>query len=157
MKSSPSFKNKKLHIFFGDDDEEDVDFFKRAIKEASAEIKITIAKDGIQLLEFLQIVLPDIIFLDLNMPRMNGIDCLKEIRNQKKFDDVPVIIYSTTAEKAHIDMTYALGANMYIQKPENFTKIKSQLAQTLSFSVNDLLQKRPQSAFVVKLLDKAIK
>jgi CheY-like chemotaxis protein len=152
MKKNTSFiTDKKLHVFFGDDDQEDIEFFKRAISETSDDIRITIAKDGLQLLEFLQVVVPDIIFLDLNMPRMNGIDCLKEIRNQEIYKDVPVIIYSTTAEKAHIDLTYALGANMYIQKPENFTKIKDRLAKTLALSLDDLVPQPPKSKYVVNL------
>src|SRR5690606_10195300 len=104
---------KKLHIFFGDDDREDVEFFTQAIEEVSPGIKITIARDGAELLEFLQLVIPDIIFLDLNMPVMNGVECLQRIRSNKKCNDVPVIIYSTSANPDQIEKTYELGANMY--------------------------------------------
>jgi CheY-like chemotaxis protein len=151
MRNTPYIKDKKLHIFFGDDDQEDIDFFKRAINETSEEIKITIAKDGLELLQFLDVVIPDLIFLDLNMPRMNGVDCLKEIRNRLTCKEVPVIIYSTTAEKSHIEITYALGANMYIQKPPNYGKIKDQLKQTLSLSFNDLCPQPPKEKYFVRL------
>jgi CheY-like chemotaxis protein len=150
-KNAAFITDKKLHIYFGDDDKEDIEFFKRAIKEVSAGIRITIAKDGLELLEFLQVALPDIIFLDLNMPRMNGVDCLKEIRDQGKYDNIPIIIYSTTAEKSHIDLTYQLGANMYIQKPDKFDKIKDRLSKTLSLNPNDLFPQPAKDKYVVKL------
>ncbi|HUR30799.1 MAG TPA: response regulator, partial [Saprospiraceae bacterium] len=76
-----------LHILLADDDEDDRLIFKEAINEVRIKTKLTMVNDGVQLMEYLQTTedeLPHIVFLDLNMPRKGGIDCLKEIRNDGK-------------------------------------------------------------------------
>src|SRR6186997_3477458 len=98
--------NIKLHVFIADDDPEDIDFFKLAMHEIAEDVKLTVAKNGLELLDFLKVVIPDIIFLDINMPAMNGLDCLAQIRKQPSLDMVPVIIYSTAASKADIYKSY---------------------------------------------------
>lgn len=152
MKKFSSFiTSKKLHVFIADDDPEDIEFFRSALREASAEIKITTARDGMELIDFLDVVIPDMIFLDINMPCMNGIDCLTHIRSRAKLDKVPVIIYSTSADKKHIDATYELGANLYIRKPSRYTEIKDRLNKTLSLSLSDLLPQPSKEKYVLDL------
>jgi CheY-like chemotaxis protein len=150
-KNASILANKKLHIFVADDDPDDLDIFKIIIKEISSDIKITVAKNGLELLEFLDIVVPDIIFLDINMPCMNGIDCLSEIRKQKKLDDVPVIMFSTTAEEKHINSTYVLGANLYLQKPVYTSSIHETLYKTLSLTRKDFFPQPPISRYLFKI------
>jgi DNA-binding NarL/FixJ family response regulator len=82
---------------------------------------------------------------------MNGIDCLSEIRKKAKLKDVPVIIYSTTADAAHVDITYSLGANLFIKKPSNYTSIRDTINNTLSLNLKDLIPQRPKSQFLVSL------
>lgn len=149
MNDIPYISNKKLHIFIADDDGDDIDIFTEAIKEMPKSIKLSIARDGQELLEFLDYVTPDLIFLDINMPCMNGIDCLTEIRKMKKLDLVPVIIYSTTNNKAEVEQTYALGANLYILKPGSFESIKRQVKKVLSLNINDLIPQVPREKFMV--------
>ena len=142
---------KKLHVFIADDDPEDIDFFMLAMQEIAEDVKVTVAKNGLELLDFLKVVIPDIIFLDINMPAMNGLDCLAEIRTLKILDQVPVIIYSTGASKADIYKSYILGANRYIKKPAYFDAIKKQLAQTLALNLRDLSQQSAMENYVVNL------
>ena len=154
MKSRLSFlTGKKLHVFIADDDPDDLEFFKQTLSEFAGNIKITIAKDGKELLDFLQVVKPDLIFLDINMPCMNGIDCLRAIRKQKELNDLPVIMYSTSIDKSNIDLTYSLGANLYIHKPSNLAQIKERLNQTLSFSLSELVPQRKKESYVLNIAD----
>jgi CheY-like chemotaxis protein len=154
MKEKKSLnKNNKLHVFIADDDPEDIDFFRLALHEIAEDVKLTVAKNGLELLDFLKVVLPDIIFLDINMPAMNGLDCLAEIRRHKDLDKVPVIIYSTSATQADIYKSYILGANRYIKKPAYFDSIKKQLAQTLALNLRDLSQHSAMENYLVDLAE----
>lgn len=67
---------------------------------------------------------PHVIFLDLNMPKKNGFECLKEIRSTPKFKEIPVVVLTTTSEARSINKVYALGANKYICKPGNVPSLK---------------------------------
>ena len=154
MGTKKSFTNNiKLHVFIADDDPEDIDFFKLALQEIAKDVKLTVAKNGLELLDFLKVVIPDIIFLDINMPAMNGLDCLAQIRKQQSLDMVPVIIYSTAASKADIYKSYILGANRFIKKPVYFDAIKKQLAQTLALNLKDLTEKSVMETYVVNLTE----
>ena len=85
MLQKPSFlSNKRMHIFIADDDPDDILFLKEAFKEISKNIKITSAKNGQELLKFVQLVIPNLIVLDINMPCMDGLDCLEELRRSKR-------------------------------------------------------------------------
>lgn len=118
---------KNLHILLGDDDEEDRDIFISAMREVAPDVQITVARDGRELMKILEdnpTTLPDIVFLDLNMPIKNGYECLEEIRAHQRIGNVPVVIYSTSTSREHIDYTYNKGADLYICKPESFSEIK---------------------------------
>jgi chemosensory pili system protein ChpA (sensor histidine kinase/response regulator) len=79
--------------------------------------KVLMAKDGVEAVEVLHTRLPDVIILDIEMPRMNGYEFLSQIRNQDKFADLPVIIHSSRASKKHRKKAAALGANAFVTKP----------------------------------------
>lgn len=116
---------KKLnHIFLANDDADDRMLFEDALKELSIPTQLTIAKDGVELMSKLELIVepppPDVIFLDLNMPRKNGFQCLEEIRNNPKLKDIPIVIFSTTANNNAVNKTYQQGATFYISKPHSF-------------------------------------
>jgi len=101
------------HIFLDDDDDDDDDedrqFFKEALAKLSDFIDIVTFDHGISLIDQLLKThekLPDAIFLDLNMPLMNGEECLADIRNESKSAQVPVIIYSTSLDRAKVEYLY---------------------------------------------------
>lgn len=86
--------------------------------------------DGIELMEYLAKNgndLPQLIFLDLNMPRKNGLECLKEIRSNYKLNDVAIAIFSTSLAEKDIEETFINGANVYINKPNSFEDLKKAL------------------------------
>lgn len=113
------------HVVLADDDREDVEIFQLALEEACPEIELNIAEDGVELLNLLEaIAVPDLIVLDINMPRKSGKECLKEIRSKKIYDPVPVVILSTSNVQNDIDYCLANGANRYFIKPPNYIEVK---------------------------------
>jgi CheY-like chemotaxis protein len=118
---------RPLRIVLADDDEDDRNLFKEAVEETASNVKVNIVKNGEELMRFLLkegTQLPDIIFLDLNMPVKNGQECLEEIRGNNKLKHIPVIIYSTSSSRSHVDETFNNGANLYVLKPESFIDLK---------------------------------
>ncbi len=75
---------------------------------------------------------PDLIFLDINMPRMNGIQCLEEIKKHPEYKSISVAIYSTSGTEKDIEDTFVRGANVYIRKPGDFASLKKVLEEVLS-------------------------
>ena len=122
------------HIILADDDEEDQELFKDAVQEIEPKIKISAANNGDELMRLLlkDAIVPDVIFLDLNMPFKNGQECLAEIRSNEKLKSIPVIIYTTSNNKKHIDDTYSSGADYYISKPNSFKDLKLIIKKMLS-------------------------
>ncbi len=126
-----------LHILLADDDEDDRLIFKDAINEVKVKTKVTMVNDGVQLMEYLQETedeLPHIVFLDLNMPRKGGIECLKEIRTDAKLKDLSIAIYSTSASEEDIEDTFIKGANIYIKKPNDFTTLVKVLSEVITIN-----------------------
>lgn len=126
--------NKALHVLLADDDEDDRLFFKEAIDDIKMKTIVTMLNDGIELMDYLnnpEISLPDVIFLDLNMPRKNGMQCLEEIRNDEMLKNLTIAIYSTSGAERDIEETFIKGANVYIKKPNNFASLKKVVEETM--------------------------
>lgn len=124
MESPPA----PIKIIYAEDDEDDQEFFQVALKDSKLNAALTIVPDGHQLLMHLGTNMPDIIFLDINMPVLNGIECLKKIREQDQFENVPVVILSTSSYQ--VDELFNKGANIFLSKwtfytdqPSNMLKI----------------------------------
>ena len=126
-----------LHILLADDDEDDRLIFRDALNEVKVKTKVTMVNDGVQLMEYLQETeeeLPNIVFLDLNMPRKGGIECLKEIRSDAKLKDLSIAIYSTSASEQDIEDTFIKGANIYIKKPNDFSTLVKVLGEVITIN-----------------------
>ncbi len=124
-----------LRVLLTDDDEGDRLVFKEIFEEMETDTVVYMMNDGKQLMDFLQKEdkpLPHIIFLDLNMPNMNGLECLKEIRSHEKYNDISIAIYSTSTSEKDIEDTFLHGANIYITKPADYGKLKQVLTKSLS-------------------------
>ena len=136
-----------LHILLADDDENDRLLFKDAFLELKIKTIVRTVNNGIQLMEWLNrknIRLPDLLFLDLNMPRKNGLECLKEIKSNEKLKGISISIYSTSDNEKDIEETFLNGANVYITKPNNFSKLKQVLEKVVmkTFQYQDQAMKR---------------
>lgn len=114
-------KSAALHVLLADDDKDDRFFFDTALKELPIPTQLETVEDGEKLMNFLKKnsnKLPDVLFLDLNMPRKNGSECLLEIKANKKLKQLPVIIYSTSLHTDMADVLYKNGAHYYVRKTE---------------------------------------
>ena len=121
-------------IFLADDDEDDCILFEDALREVCSQTELTTANDGDELITLMKTNVPpppDVIFLDLNMPRRNGFECLELIRKTKQWKDIPVVIFSTTGQEEMIKRVYEQGANYFIRKPGSFPKLKQAIRQIL--------------------------
>jgi CheY-like chemotaxis protein len=114
---------KIKHILYAEDDAEDLELFEEAIIKVS-DMTVTTAKDGKGLIESLKVLpVPDFILLDLFMPFYDGRSCIKAIRNLSRFDNVPVMVYSTIDVEDLASQCKNLGADYFIAKPANFVEI----------------------------------
>ena len=120
------------HIVIVDDDKDDIFVFDQALREINDQFKLHFALSGDQMFELLQQFTPDLIFLDLHMPGKSGIACLKMLRYNKIYEDVPVIIYSKLDKQSFIDDCYESKANYYIIKPVTFEKIRIAINEVIS-------------------------
>ena len=123
-----------LNIALADDDADDQLIFREAIELVDIKTKLSFFDNGQELMDYLKlpnISLPDIIFLDLNMPIKNGMQCLKEIRKQPELKNLSVAIYSTSSSEKDIEETFVNGANIYINKPVNFKALQNVLEKVL--------------------------
>ena len=126
-----------ISIVLADDDSDDRMFFKDAFEELKIKTKVKTFTNGVELMNYLNIedtVLPNVLFLDLNMPKKNGFECLKEIKKNDRFKDIAIAIYSTSSSEEHIEETFINGANIYIKKPSNFAVLKKILSDIITIN-----------------------
>jgi CheY-like chemotaxis protein len=123
-----------LNIIFADDSSDDRFFFKEALTDVPVNTSLTMVNDGHELMEWLKShidSLPDVIFMDLNMPRKNGHECLAEIAADNHLKNIPVIAYSTSKDENVVAQIYKEGARYYLQKPNDFNKLAGKIHQVL--------------------------
>jgi two-component system response regulator len=118
----------KFNIVVADDDQDDQLLLQEAFRATTFPNELAIANDGVELLEYLSDQhnagrknWPDLILLDLNMPRMDGREALSLIKLNPKFRSIPVVVLTTSSDEDDILKSYALGANSYICKPVSFS------------------------------------
>ena len=133
-----SEKIKELRLLLADDDEDDCLLFSDILDELAMHTTLTCKSNGHDLLNFLNGVsqpeeLPHFLFLDLNMPLRNGIDCLGEIRANKRYAKIRIIIISTSAQAEVVKIAYEKGADLYLRKPDSFKKMEDAIKKILQF------------------------
>jgi CheY-like chemotaxis protein len=118
-------------VLYAEDDLEDLDIFCEVLEQIDPSVRCLSARDGREALELLDnaIILPDYIFLDINMPAMDGKVCLKHLKKDDRFKNIPVIIYTTSNSKKDIELCMQLGAREYIQKPNSIKEAVDKLSK----------------------------
>ncbi len=127
-------ENNPLFILLADNDEVDRILFTDAFSELKINTIVQTVNNGIELMKWLNekgALLPQLLFLDLNMPIKNGLQCLKEIRSNEILKNISVVIYSTSDNQKDIEETFLNGANVYITKPSDFNTLKQVLEKTV--------------------------
>lgn len=135
-----------------DDDKDDSMLFQDILDELPLSTHLTTVFNGEQLMQLLNGTkepLPDILFLDLNMPRKNGFDCLSEIRSNEKLKLLSIIIYSTSYEPEIVNLLYKKGAQFYIRKPNSFSQLKKLIYLALTLTAKANIEYPPREKFVL--------
>jgi len=128
-----------IFILIAEDDADDRFLLSAAFEENGFTDKLHFVENGVELLEFLQNTpegaeqLPNFILLDLNMPKKDGREVLKELKQSNRFRKIPVIIFSTTNNEQEMKRCYDLGANSYITKPNSFANLIKTVAVLRSY------------------------
>lgn len=126
---------KYKKVLLVDDDEDDREIFQYVLKEVSPNVTCSVSPTGLDALKKLGLreIEPDCIFLDLNMPVMNGMQFLAQIKANEQFRDIPVIVYTTASNNETAEEVKALGASEFIIKPHQYS--------TLLNTMNDFFNK----------------
>jgi PleD family two-component response regulator len=127
---------KVSKVLFIDDDAEDFMLLKEALIEADASVQAFYLRDVEEILPFLQQNDPQLIFLDINMPRKDGFDCLQELKGSA-FSFIPVIMLTSTSNPLHVQRAYESGANLFFTKPSRYVDMVSIMKQVLLFNWNN--------------------
>ncbi|HYG04128.1 MAG TPA: response regulator [Chryseosolibacter sp.] len=133
---------RKALILVAEDDLDDRFILNNAFQEAGDTEELVFVENGVDLLQFLQGRndgnYPELILLDLNMPKKNGKETLNELKTHPLYKKIPVIVYTTTRNEAEIKACYEIGANTYIVKPSTFDEVKSVVANIRNYWLSTL-------------------
>jgi len=119
--------NPTKSIMLIDDDPDDQLLFRDAVHTVRPDLQCELASSCLEAIKQLEVFSPDLIFMDLNMPVMNGFDCLVYLKNKSDLRDIPVIIFTTSKNLSDINRTRQLGANWYMTKPDDFNVLCKKL------------------------------
>jgi CheY-like chemotaxis protein len=133
-----SMESRIKNVLLADDDSDDRELFTQALNLVHPHVTVETVHDGEELMQHLtkKKALPDLIFLDLNMPRKNGRECLAEIHHNEALHSIPVIVYSTSLNPLDIQDTLNKGARYFLRKPNSFEELKSLLYVALQKNFN---------------------
>lgn len=126
--------NSQRCIYLADDDDDDRTMFFEALLEIDNNVILRQAEDGQQLMDILNShpdPLPEVIFLDINMPKLDGFECLEEIKKDENLKKLSIIMLSTCSDPVSIKKAFDLGAAFYIVKPNTFDGLKSLIKNVL--------------------------
>jgi two-component system response regulator len=117
-------QEKPIDILLVEDDPADIDLMREALKEVEVPVRLHVLRDGLEAISYLRkegiyrdAACPDLILLDLNMPRKDGRQTLREIKDDEVLRKIPVVILTTSGAEEDVVNSYSLGANCYITKP----------------------------------------
>lgn len=139
-------------LLLADDDVDDRFFFQDSLSKLPIKTNLTTVTNGVELMDLLltkEQDLPDVVFLDLNMPLKSGFECLSEIMAHDKFRNLPIIICSTSMDEPLLNSLYELGAFHFILKPGEYSKLKDVIFKGLS-SIADKSNKPSKDNFVIQ-------
>jgi two-component system response regulator len=131
---------RPAYVLLVEDNQDDIELTLEALKDSKVSMKIDVVTDGMAAMEFLHREgkyadkpRPDLILLDLNLPKMDGREVLKAIREDENFTDIPVVVLTTSEDEGDILRAYKLHANCYIAKPVDFNRFTEIIRQVEGF------------------------
>lgn len=125
-------------IWLADDDKDDCELFEDALKRLLPDVSLTIIPNGEILMSRLTpATRPNMLFLDINMPCKDGMDCLVEIRAQRHFSRLPIVVFTSTQASKFIHTSYGYGANLFYSKPTSFQELITGLVNLFKMDWSD--------------------
>ena len=134
---------KSIDVLLADDDIDDVFIFEAALKELGLPYRLRHADNGDVLFILLKEKIPDILFLDVNIPCKDGVACVAEIRKDPAYDMLPVIMYASDLSPKILNECFGHGANFYLRKAHTFDALKENLGKVLSIDRDKYLHYPP--------------
>lgn len=143
--------SSQIEIFIVDDDPDDQASIKEALAGILNNYRVTIANNGVECIQLLsQGFQPDLVFLDLNMPIKNGMECLREIQENRLVKDVPVVVYSTSSRPTDIESARKWGARFYMVKPNSGAGLVWLLERMVYMLGRSLKEQKEEENFVMR-------
>lgn len=141
--------DQPIKIFYAEDDIDDQEFYRDALNNFHLKTDLTVFENGVRLMDYLIdcLILPDVIILDINMPKMNGRECLTEIRRQHTFAHVPVIMFSSSVNE--MEESFTRGANFYVSKSYFYQNVVKTLTKIFGPDWKAHLMKRDKNNFAL--------
>ena len=144
--------NTKLNILLVEDDSDDVLFFKEAVEKLEIVNELSCVRDCMELFSLLdENKTFDVIFLDINLPVMDGKECLKQIKANEKYKEVPIIIFTGSSEQSDVDAVYEYGAHYHVVKPYAHINYIASLKIVLGINWKEKQPRPLKENFVVNL------
>ncbi len=146
--------DRQYNLLLADDDLDDCMFFREALEELPFSAKLTTVNDGIELMRHLSTTansFPDVLFLDLNMPRKSGMECFFEIKSNIRLQLLPIIIFSTSMDTEVVNRLHEKGANYYIKKPGEFSQLKMAIHDAIKMTIQKPREKPERKNFVIQV------
>ncbi|MCK7589638.1 response regulator [Subsaxibacter sp. CAU 1640] len=145
--------DKVLNLLLADDDVDDCDFFKDALEEMDLSVNFSTVSNGVELMALLRtadVPHPNLLFLDLNMPKKSGMECIEEIKTSDAMRDIPIVVFSTSMDAGVVDKLYNLGAHYYIQKPGEFKHLKAVIKKAITSFTHEQGPQPSKEQFIIQ-------
>lgn len=142
-------ESKPTNVLIAEDDDDDFFIFSVAISETAFTVIVKRAEDGELLMKLLQQEVPDILFLDMLMPCKDGKQCLMEIRSDRRYDNLPIIVYSALEDLETVEYAYRQGSNLFTIKPNSIEDLKEALNRILSIDWKKTMYFPPKAEFII--------
>ena len=140
--------NEIRDVLLAEDDKDDVLIFELALEEANLSVDLRHAGDGDKLFDMLGDNIPDILFLDIQLPCRDGLTCILQIRKNKEYDNLPVVMCTSHAGEKYIDESFRNGANLYMIKSRSLREMAENLKRVFSINWKAQLYYPPKNEFV---------
>lgn len=123
MPSMTQKNGRSIHVLLVEDNPGDVTLIKEVFKTSNRPIQVSRAQDGVEALDFLKDETPDLILLDLNMPKKSGFEVLEEVKRDPRLAEIPVVVLTNSKLDTDVSRAYESRANFYIVKPSDLERL----------------------------------
>ncbi len=151
LDSYPHYMNTLQNVLLADDDADDRMLFRDVVKDLGLKLSLHTVNDGVELMDFLHAAqqLPDALFLDINMPKKDGLACLREIKASPGLQTLPVIVFSNSENNILVELMRSEGAAYFVRKQHGYNKMLKLLNKLFSLDKQMLAKEKEMNEFVI--------